>query len=376
MNKPTNKKNSLFVFLCAILIIYVIDDHANGIVPIYTGIFPYNSFYMPMFVFISGYFYKQRNVIDSLYKKIKSLFLPYILLSVIGGGFCYLLYVFIGLNWYKGFSLESIVWTLSVGPYIGNVNFPLWFALMLFQVSITYILFRWVLKPSIVNDVILTVLFTASNIISVYISINGFPPSPSITCILRLMFYIEFYHWGYLFKTYFEEKLNRIKSFIVFAIVIGINAFLVYFCKFDITFPSTSNMAIFHNAYLPLVTSATGIIFYYKLARLVPRAVTESRAVKFIGENTFTIMHTHLFYLNIPNFYIYLSIVNGSDRFKEFPMADFIDGPWVRYNSISLLTGFFISLGLSLLTIFLVNKIKALYQQKRQSKHFTFVAKR
>ena len=129
---------------------------------------------MPMFVFISGYFYKQRNVIDSLYKKIKSLFLPYILLSVIGAGFCYLLHVFIGLNWYKGFSLESLVWTLSVGPYIGNVNFPLWFALMLFQVSITYILFRWVLKPSIVNDVILTVLFTASNIISVYISINGF----------------------------------------------------------------------------------------------------------------------------------------------------------------------------------------------------------
>lgn len=55
-------RNVTFSCLEAIAIIMVIDDHTGRHIDILSNVFPYNSFYMPLFVFISGYFYKKTNL--------------------------------------------------------------------------------------------------------------------------------------------------------------------------------------------------------------------------------------------------------------------------------------------------------------------------
>jgi fucose 4-O-acetylase-like acetyltransferase len=40
----------------------VVDDHVSKNVCILSSIFPYDSFFMPMLVFISGYFFRERSV--------------------------------------------------------------------------------------------------------------------------------------------------------------------------------------------------------------------------------------------------------------------------------------------------------------------------
>ena len=52
---PVKRTNQIFQYLKAIAILMVIDDHMSTRIGILSSIFPYNSFYMPMLVFISGY---------------------------------------------------------------------------------------------------------------------------------------------------------------------------------------------------------------------------------------------------------------------------------------------------------------------------------
>ena len=51
----------------------VIDDHMSSHIGILSSVFPYNSFYMPLFVMISGYFYKKQPIIENLKKKIRKI---------------------------------------------------------------------------------------------------------------------------------------------------------------------------------------------------------------------------------------------------------------------------------------------------------------
>ena len=80
------KTNKKFMLLSALGIIFVLDDHAGTPLNFFASIFPYNSFYMPMFVFISGYFFKAESCIklrDYFVRKAKTFLIPYLAYSMI-----------------------------------------------------------------------------------------------------------------------------------------------------------------------------------------------------------------------------------------------------------------------------------------------------
>ena len=60
--KYTEKENKVFATLSGIGIIMVVSAHVNSVLNLFKDFFPYNSFFMPMFIFISGYFFKDKNV--------------------------------------------------------------------------------------------------------------------------------------------------------------------------------------------------------------------------------------------------------------------------------------------------------------------------
>lgn len=73
--------NYQFLILQAIGIILVVTGHRGGI-SFFDDWFPMYSFHMPMFVFISGYFYKtysEQKVKEFFLKKVKHLVFPYFL---------------------------------------------------------------------------------------------------------------------------------------------------------------------------------------------------------------------------------------------------------------------------------------------------------
>lgn len=75
-----NKSNKKFMVLSAIGILMVVDHHTFTALNLFGDYIPYNSFFMPMFVFISGYFNKvdtSTRLLPYIGKKIRTLLLPF-----------------------------------------------------------------------------------------------------------------------------------------------------------------------------------------------------------------------------------------------------------------------------------------------------------
>ena len=81
MSEQRTKSNKKFMLLSAIGIFMVVDSHTFTALNFFGDIIPYNSFFMPMFVFISGYFNKvdsSTNLWTYFKKKVKTLLVPYV----------------------------------------------------------------------------------------------------------------------------------------------------------------------------------------------------------------------------------------------------------------------------------------------------------
>ena len=89
----------------------------------------------------------------------------------------------------------------------------------------------------------------------------------------------------------------------------GINVTLG--CFYNINFPATVGMNNFHSWILPVITSMTGILFWYEVSFFLSSKIGERKEINFLAENTYTVMATHTFFMNIPKFYIYYRILSG-----------------------------------------------------------------
>ena len=129
------------MILSAFGIIFVVDAHAWGGVGLMINIFPYNSFFIPMFCFISGYFFnpeKANNLVRYLLHKVHTLLMPFFVWNFIYGILITLLrhtnLVFYG--------SDLSIKTLFILPFfegsLFEINSPAWFVPALFMVIFTY----------------------------------------------------------------------------------------------------------------------------------------------------------------------------------------------------------------------------------------------
>ena len=88
MSEQHSKSNKQFMILSAIAIFFVVDAHAMSPFYIMANLMPYNSFFMPLFAFISGYFFspKKLDKLPSyLLSRVKKLLLPFFVWNLLYG---------------------------------------------------------------------------------------------------------------------------------------------------------------------------------------------------------------------------------------------------------------------------------------------------
>lgn len=312
-NKARSKSNKKFMLLSAIGILMVVDHHTWITFNLFGDFIPYNSFFMPMFVFISGYFNKVDDSTDLAgyaLKKLKTLLIPYMGISLLVFALQWLI------NLYKtgaavgvpsGYLLYVLERVVTIGSSV-SIAEPMWFVIALFGVLLVYALVKK-LMFKIWNSYVMLVLFCGMHVASVYLAKNL--PEESLTPLLlplKCMFFIPFIEMGIIYRDHLEAKHNSLsgdRKLLLMLILLLINTVRSMYLPsaYDMAFDSLGEMAGFTSPFIvtPMISSIVGILFWLTLTDMAGGALFESRFVNYMSCNTFWIMGLHITFFNIVN---------------------------------------------------------------------------
>lgn len=315
-------RNIQFTIFQTIAIFLVLFGHkGEWLLPEVYHYWPLYSYHLPLFIFISGYFFRPQsieNVGAFCWKKCKTLLFPYFGWNLFYGLVMWGLTAWSDFNFYgnsdfyqlfdishdypNGFHLTW--YNFFFQPWLNGhqywFNLASWFVLTLFITQIIYVLIRKLCQRiTIMTEGRFMLFFLAIGVVAVYLSSYGFG-NTYVLPLLKMMFFLPFYHFGYWYKAELEDRdtLPNGKYFFLLGaiqILISANFTNLAFGAFAMYFPEKCSL-------LPFITSTIGILFWLRVSKLLVPMLGKCRAVLCIGENTWSIMMHHLtcfFLLNL-----------------------------------------------------------------------------
>ena len=366
-----SKSNKQFMILSAFAIIFVVDAHAWSPLAFFTNFFPYNSFFMPLFVFVSGYFYREKNLekpLHFLLNKAKSLLVPYyaILLFVLAAVEVLREIAPIGPKYGELDSLKDFFINPFYKADLSSLLTPGWFVPALFCVLVIWVIVRCMLKR-IWNDSIAAIAYCVIGTFCVYLSRKGWNETLWLP-LIRTGFLLQFYQLGVLYCSKLEHRFRKIPAPVVWLVTLGINALLQYLSGNQIYFNDINKMTGFlTDIYvLPLITSVTGIAFWLVVADKLAPILGNNKLINYISNHTYAIMMFHIIWFNVYNFLI--SRIPAVAR--SFDFEKFYKTAWYRYEPVVQLRFFYVIAGLlgTLMMCWLAEKLyeKILKRQKER----------
>lgn len=362
MPKQRNVTASL---LQAALIVMVVDEHCNAVVGLTPKFLPYNAFFMPLFVMISGFFFKKEPLDIFVKKKVKRVFVPYLVWSALFFYMARALSVTTNVHWINESGSRRVLYLFFIGP-VTSLNEPAWFACMLFWVSVAYgVLVLLVDTVSRTNTTsrypyVMPLLCTLGGLSATMCCTHGLNTGYKALFVFRTLFYMQFYSYGTLFRSVktrlkedpeLEHRLFVLASFASFA--------MFYRYGTEVSFPSTSGMGHFTRWWTPTVTSVcNSYVLWYVLDWLAAHLDSIPRPILFLSDHTATIMETHLAFICLTN-----GLAYGLSRIpvlglslESFDYAAFCDSAWYRCPQ-TLLPCFLVALFGSLLVSYALSRL-------------------
>ena len=291
--KMENKKvNYKFKFLYTIGIIFIVAGHCkNGGISIFYEWFPPYSFHLALFMFASGYFYKENseeNVKKYIWKKVKKLIIPMYIWNFVYAIFTTLIKL-------KGFSIGSKLnmYNIFIAPILNGHQFVftmcLWYVVPLFMIEVLNILIRKILKLKIenVNEYVFFIVSLLSGMLGTYLASKGYNKGWYLF-LDRILYFIPFFSLGILYNKKLE-KSDKLNNTIYFTIIFLIQLLIITINGKPVTCtPSWCNFN--GNVIMPFIVGTLGIAFWLRIAQILEPIVRNSRVVNIISENTFSIM--------------------------------------------------------------------------------------
>lgn len=336
------------------------------------GWFPYYSFHMALFLFISGYFFTDlpegRKFLPGLFrfvgKKAWKFLLPY--------------YVFTGLSllfngWLHsqgfsfGYSFTFSRWLLNpwVTPYTVTFTVADWYLPALFLAEIYFVLlrafFRKLIRRSLPRETALLAFTLAAGMAAVYWKETA-ALSGAAVVYLRSVVMLFFLQAGAVYRRHLEAH-DMLKSCWYFPIVFAAQFLLILLSGNNSLTPGLFGLwnmgktgAVF------FIGGVTGILLWLRVSSLLASLPWRSRLVTFIGKNTKTVMITHIFcwfLLNTLLFHLHKMNHNGilvSDFSRKWYHS------FMYYCSIGnprmILLYYLVGMGLPLLCCFIVQAVR------------------
>lgn len=288
------KENVQLRALSAVGILLVVAGHADFPVFDLGGLFPYYSFHVALFVFISGYFYEeeaQKAVGGYCKRKLWRLLLPYYIWNVFYG-------LFAGALRRGGFAVgQGIGWkTLLLEPFLGGHqfgwNFPAWFVPALFSVEMINLGMRKALEwLHLKKEWIILSVCLMMGIGTVWLAkgghVWGYYKFPG-----RLLFMLPCFQMGHFYKSRLE-KWDILPNGVYFAGVFALQLAIV-FTNGGLAYSTVWCTGFANGPLTPYLTIVTGIALWLRVARILAPLLERLPFVEWVGRNTYGVMMHHI----------------------------------------------------------------------------------
>ncbi|MCM0757335.1 acyltransferase family protein [Sporomusa sphaeroides DSM 2875] len=327
---------------------------------------PY-SFHIPLFIFISGYFYKtehEKSLVDYFTKKAKSLLLPYYGWNLFYGLVVMLLLKNHLIDFGSGINLK----TLFIEPWISGHQYAFnsagWFVLTLFLIITIYTMTRKLLKKLVSSEYGMLIFYFSLGLIGVYLANQGYAKEFKLTT-LRILFGLPFFYLGFLYKEKIE-KHDRF-SFLALTSLLVIQGALLSWENNKLDFYMVWMKFHSNNIFAPFLSSVTGIYLYVHCAKIVTKFNQGTdKLLNLIGNSTWSIMIHHIFAFWLINFCFYKLHITGLTLFTNFDVIQYKSNIWYKYlflgeatYVIYVVAGLFIPIAIQLIV---KNLIKLYYE--------------
>ena len=372
--------NAQFRILQAFAIILVVLGHVNEPVRGFDKFFHIYSYHMALFMFISGYFFKEDNAINirqySL-KKIKHLVIPYFIYNLIYGIINTSLKAKGIITYGEDLNLKSFFIESWITGHQYIFNLATWFVLTLFITEIAYAgLYKSTRRYNVHNSKYLSITLLLIGIIVMALSKHGcfyndtFTKAPILLPVFRVLFFLPFFHIGFLYKTHYEEKDSEnifIKLICLISCIVLIHT--VSGDLFPIDYDYVAAFMDFRGHYItPYITSFIGIFTWLYISKLLSKyKVVNNAVVRKIGECSWDIMAHHLFILFLINYFL------STRNFNDFDYETFRNTIWYTYtlgSKYQLIIYYILAISIPVFIRFIIdiskNKISQILKMRKQ----------
>lgn len=306
-DRQKNSYNAAFGILSALAITMIVAGHAGYDILTVGGLFPYYSFHVPLFMFISGYFYRgeeEERPFLYLKKKAGRLLLPYFIWNVVYGVIAWVLRTFWGFGMGEGISLK----TLFLDPFLNGYQFiysyAAWFVPVLFLVEVMNLCMRIVLKKlRLDSEWLILIGSLAVGMAVVQLAIGGHVwglyKTPG-----RILFLYPCFQMGQFYKKKLESR-DTLGNVAYFAVVLSIQV-LLHLCCNGLAYSSVWCTGFANGPVIPYVTAVSGIAFWLRVAKILSPLAGEDRDglsaarhpaggfLRYLGRNTYAVMMHHV----------------------------------------------------------------------------------
>jgi fucose 4-O-acetylase-like acetyltransferase len=284
-----------FGILSALAIIMIVAGHAGYNILTVGDLFPYYSFHVPLFMFISGYFYRRQEEdapLAYLKKKARRLLLPYFIWNLFYGLLAWALRTWAGFSMGEAVTLKSLFVEPFLHGYQYIYNFAAWFVPVLFLIEVMNLCMRLILRKIHLDYewlMLSAALLVGMTVVWLAIGghVWGLYKMPG-----RILFLFPCFQMGQFYYSKLE-KHDTMKNVPYFILVIGMQIVL------QLAFGNLGYSAVWCTGFangviLPYVTVVSGIAFWLRVAKVLTPALAGSRVVTYLGKNTYAVMMHHI----------------------------------------------------------------------------------
>ena len=281
----------------ALAIIAMVIGHSRG--PYVANVYLYH---MALFVFVSGYFYKDLYSYDVkklVLNRFKSLYIPFLKFNLFILVFKVIIFENIFLDEGNGVIKDFILGIKSLAMF--NHTDPLisafWFLKSLFYVNIIFCCMSFIIKKLFGEKSENVRLIAVSVAFAVFyvLSENKIFISGEISFISRAFIINIFFYFGFLYKKY-EERLKGIYKFpvMIFAFI-----YIIIAARYD-----SIDFYTFYFSSIPflLISSIVGIYFNIYLSKIFIKYLKKTKGIEiieYIGKNSLWVLAYHLIFFKL-----------------------------------------------------------------------------